>query len=311
VEGTVVRRGVTGDVFLNVMPSGPRIANVKVETSVRNWEITVNAESGNLDAHAQYRYVAKIYDGGRLEKEFASDSPRFTERWRPEKLWDIHTSQNQYQLNLTLTDTGGKELDTALPVVFGFREFWIDGRDFRLNGSRIYLSGTPLDNAQTSAASASYEATRATLRHFKSFGVNLVYTHNYGCEPGTHFGFEQVLRAADDEGMLVAFSQPHFGQYDWTAVDAETHNGYAEHAAFYVRVAQNHPSVVFYSTSHNGAGYSEDMNPDLIDGIHEPRDQCRRVGRSVRDGRRRSSGASIQAAPSIITQAATWARCTR
>jgi beta-galactosidase len=31
--------------------------------------------------------------------------------------------------------------------------------------------------------------------------------------------------------------------------------------------------VVFYSTSHTGAGYSEDMNPDLIDGLHEPRDQ--------------------------------------
>jgi beta-galactosidase len=38
-------------------------------------------------------------------------------------------------------------------------------------------------------------------------------------------------------------------------------------------VAGNHPSVVFYSTSHNGAGYAEDMNPDLTDGIHEPREQ--------------------------------------
>ena len=82
-----------------------------------------------------------------------------------------------------------------------------------------------------------------------------------------------MLRACDDDGMLVAFSQPHFGQYDWTAPDAEQTNGYAKHAAFYVRVAQNHPSVVFYSTSHNGAGYTEDMNPDLIDGVHEPRDQ--------------------------------------
>ena len=88
-----------------------------------------------------------------------------------------------------------------------------------------------------------------------------------------HLGFEEILRAADDEGMLLSFSQPHFSHYDWTAPDADQNNGYAQHAAFYVRLPQNHPSVVFYSMSHNGTGYSEDMNPDMIDGIHADRDQ--------------------------------------
>jgi hypothetical protein len=266
VEGTVQRRGIVGDVGLNAMPSGPRIASVRVSTSVRKWEIAVDAAVEGIE---QYRLIARVYDGDRLVKEFTGGR----DAWRPEKLWDVHTPQNQYRLSATLADTNGKVLDTALPVHFGFRELWIDGRDFYLNGTRIYLSSTPLDNAQTSVASASYDATRATLKHFKTFGMNFVYTHNYGCEPGTHYDFDEVLRAADDEGMLVAFSQPHFGQYDWTAADAEQTNGYARHAAFYAHVAGSHPSVVFYSTSHNGAGYAEDMNPDLIDGVHEPRDQ--------------------------------------
>ena len=72
--------------------------------------------------------------------------------------------------------------------------------------------------------------------------------------------------------MLVAFSQPHFGHYDWKAPDADRNNGYARHAEFYVRAAQNHPSVVLYSMSHNATGYSEDMNPDMIDGIQDARD---------------------------------------
>ena len=42
--------------------------------------------------------------------------------------------------------------------------------------------------------------------------------------------------------------------------------GMQRHAEFYVRAAQNHPSVVAYSTSHNATGYGEDMNPDLTDG---------------------------------------------
>ena len=71
--------------------------------------------------------------------------------------------------------------------------------------------------------------------------------------------------------MLVAFSQPHFAHYDWKAADADRTNGYARHAEFYVRAAQNHPSVVAYSMSHNATGYDEDMNPDLIDGIKDPR----------------------------------------
>src|ERR1035441_10529667 len=175
-----------------------------------------------------------------------------------------HPGQNLSRVNSII--------QVAQRAAMGFREFWIEGRDFYLNGSRIYLSAIPLDNGQLGPASASYDGARATFERFKSFGINFVYTHNYGCEPGTHISFEEVLRAADDEGMLVSFSQPHFGQYDWVAPDAEASNGYAQHAEFYVRVAQNHPSVVCYSTSHNSTGYSEDMNPDMIDGIQNPRD---------------------------------------
>ncbi len=80
------------------------------------------------------------------------------------------------------------------------------------------------------------------------------------------------MRAADDVGLLVAVTQPHFSHYDWKAPDADRTNGYAQHAAYYARMAGNHPSVVFYSMSHNATGYEEDMNPDLIDGVHNPRE---------------------------------------
>ncbi|MGA2673097.1 MAG: glycoside hydrolase family 2 TIM barrel-domain containing protein [Terracidiphilus sp.] len=282
VAGSVERRGLCGDVYLASTPAGARIADVKVETSVRSWEIVFDVALDALDRDRTYLVRARIGDGNQPAKEFTSQpfQPdeltngriRITENWRPEKLWDTHTPQNQYDLNLSLLDSSGKVLDAALPVRFGFREFWIEEKDFYLNGTRLYLAAIPLDNAQGSATMASYEATRATLQRYKSFGINFVYTHNYGCEPGTHRAFEEVLRAADDEGVLVSFSQPHFGQYTWTTPDADTTNGYAQHAEFYVRVAQNHPSVVCYSTSHNGTGYGEDMNPDMIDGILAPRE---------------------------------------
>ncbi|HLK61201.1 MAG TPA: hypothetical protein VKU00_31860, partial [Chthonomonadaceae bacterium] len=167
---------------------------------------------------------------------------------------------------------GNKLRDAAQPVRFGFREFWIEGRDFYLNGSRIYLAVVPVDNAQVGVAWSSYAGAKETLERMKSIGVNFVYTHNYSCEPGTHLSFAEILRAADDVGMLVALSQPHFSHYDWRAPDADRNNGYARHAAFYTGVAQNHPSVVAYAMSHNATGYVEETNPDMMDGIQDPRE---------------------------------------
>jgi len=298
VKGSVARRGLCGDVYLVSAPMGARIADVKVDTSVRKWNITFDAALNGLAVDTQYALRAQLTDNGRSVGEFTSKPFKksvlkngrvaFMENFKPKKLWDVHTPENTYNLNLSLLEASGKVLDVSEPVRFGFREFWIDGRDFFLNGSRIFLSAVPLDNAQIGAAWANYAAARQSLERLKSFGINFVYTHNYSCEPGTHLSFTEVLNAADDVGMLVAFSQPHFGHYEWESPDADEANGYARHAEFYVRAAQNHPSVVFYSMSHNATGYNEDMNPDMIDGIQNPRDTW-----SLRNSRRASRAEAI------------------
>ena len=282
VKGSVARRGLCGDVYLESTPVGSQIVNVKVDTSVRNWEVVFDTALDGLDSEIQYTLRARITMDNRNVKEFTSDTfvkddlrkgrISFTKAWKPGRLWDIDTPQNMYTLSLSLLETNGKVVDVSYPERFGFREFWIDGRDFFLNGTRIFLSSVPLDNAQIGAALANYKAAKESMERLQSFGINFVYTHNYGCEPGSHLSFEEALNAADDTGMLIAFSQPHFAHYDWEMPNADKTNGYARHAEFYVRAAQNHPSVVFYSMSHNATGYSEDMNPDMIDGIQDARD---------------------------------------
>jgi hypothetical protein len=282
VRGTVPRRGLCGDVYLVGTPPGARIAQVNVEASVRKGQVSFDATLDGLSGGRPYSLRANIQRDGRdviafTSKAFQESDTRngriaFSASWTPDRLWDLHTPRNKYSLNLSLLDSNGQVLDTGCAVRFGFREFWIDGRDFFLNGTRIFLSAVPLDNAQISAAQAGYEAAHESMERLKSFGINMVYTHNYGCEPGSHLGFGEILRAADDVGILVSFSQPHFSHYDWKAPDADQKNGYERHAEFYTRAAGNHPSVVFYSMSHNATGYSDDMNPDMIDGIHDPRE---------------------------------------
>ena len=285
LRATVPRRGLCGDVFLVSTPIGARISDFKIDTSVRNGEITFDAAIQNLPADGEYSLHAKVSDHGKAVREFASKPFKasdlkagrfsFTEAWKPaaDKFWDTDTPQNMFDASPSLVRVGGELLDQGDSVRFGYREFWIDGRDFFLNGTRIFLSAVPLDNAEIGAATASYEAARESMERLKSFGVNFVYTHNYDCEPGSHLSFAEILRAADDVGMLVSMTQPHFSHYDWKKPDADQTNGYARHAEFYVRASQNHPAVVAYAMSHNATGYDEDMNPDLIDGIHDPRDQ--------------------------------------
>ena len=187
----------------------------------------------------------------------------FTSEWHAEKLWDINTPQNMYEVKPLAP---GGRLQGArrrrCRSGSGSGRFWINGRDFYLNGSRIYLFGLPLDNAWLGAAWATYNAARETMLRMKSFGTNFVYGHNYGCAPGTHLSYAEILRAADDAGMLLALPMPHFQDYDWKAPDAEQTNGYAAHAEYYVRyVAENHPSVVAYAMSHNACGYFGDEGP--------------------------------------------------
>lgn len=294
VQGRVARRGLCGDVFLVGTPSGARCGDVRIATSVRRGELTVDVALDDLPDGERLEIRARITRDGALEKEFNSRAFQagdlqngrlvFTERWRPEHLWDTHTPDHLFTLEVSLLNAAGGVLDTVWPQRFGFREFWIDGRDFYLNGKRIFLSAVPLDNAQVSVGLATYSAARESLERLQSFGINFVYTHNYGCEPGAHLGFEEILRAADDVGMLVAFSQPHFSHYDWQESEADRDNGYARHAEFYVRAAQNHPSVVAYSMSHNATGYNDDMNPDMIDGVRDTRDSwaMRNMRRALR-----------------------------
>ncbi len=291
VQGRVARRGLCGDVYLASTPSGPRLADIKVDTSVRRRVITFDVALEQLAEDTQYSLRARVVPAGSTRRlaggedrevaefrspAFAARDLRegriaFTQPWTPDRLWDLHTPQHMYDVTVSLEDAAGKVLDASLRERFGTREFWIDGRDFYLNGTRLFLCAVPFDNAQVGAAWADYAGARESLLRLKSFGINFVYTHNYGCEPGSHLSFDEILTAADDVGMLVALSQPHFSHYDWQADDADETNGYARHAESYARTAQNHPSVVAYSMSHNACGYGEDMNPDMIDGVQDPR----------------------------------------
>ena len=136
-------------------------ADYTLRTSVRRAEKEVLA------------LASKPFRGGDVQDGRIS----FATAWKPERLWDLNTPGNVYAVNVSLLDRAGRVLDTAWEERFVFRELWIQGRDFYLNGTRLVLSAVPIDNAVISAGQASYEATRETLRALQEL------RHQHGLHP--------------------------------------------------------------------------------------------------------------------------------
>lgn len=269
-------RGFCGDVFLSSAPAVARIADVKVDTSVRHWMLTVDVSLANMQPGKIYTLRATVHDNNGKEALTAESAPftaadlkngriSFDKAWKTPKLWDTDTPQNMYHLNLDLVQ-GGSTLDTYYPVRFGFREFWIKGRDFILNGSPVHLRALPLNSAVRgwTATDAGYEGARETMERMQSLGFNYVYGHNYGFQPGSHVSYKQILKAADDTGMLFGYSLPNMSHYDWRQHNEKT-NGYERDLAWCVRRAENHPSVVMYAQNHNFLSIRDMFdNPQLL-----------------------------------------------
>lgn len=204
-KATVQLRGLCGDTYLIGTPASERLADVKIETSVQKWELAISAGLEKLNPQGVYRLHAVVTDNGKPVHELTSEPFKeadlkdgrfsFHGDWKPEKLWDLNTPGNQYHLQLSLTNDQNAVIDALPALRFGFRKFRIDGRDFRLNGSRIHCFAVPLDSAQISAAASTYPGARETFRRLKTFGVNLVYTHNYGCIPGQNLGYPRRRRS--------------------------------------------------------------------------------------------------------------------
>jgi hypothetical protein len=60
VKGVVARRGLCGDVYLVSTPRGPRLADVRANTSVRNQECTIDAAMEGLVPDARHSLRVRV-----------------------------------------------------------------------------------------------------------------------------------------------------------------------------------------------------------------------------------------------------------
>jgi beta-galactosidase len=289
--GKLTHRGITGDVFLKSVPRQGAITDTLVITKVADGRIAFDTGLNSLKV-GRYSLKADIFDGANLIKTIHSpeffggnkDGARikFSDKWANAKLWDINRPDNLYSAVLSLIDRNtGKVIDEDFPQNFGFREFVIDGRDFRLNGSKIHLRSMIFD-VRNGAAYTSAAAVRAVLVRLKKDGFNHIISHAYNLAPGRLGYVDALYEEASKMGFLVSLSMPHGTQYEWSLDKPDVAEKYRRDAEYAMRRFQNLPGVVFYSMNHNTAGHKADQNPFLI-GTKETPEQSlsRSPGRSL------------------------------
>ncbi|HWH70843.1 MAG TPA: hypothetical protein VNT26_15750, partial [Candidatus Sulfotelmatobacter sp.] len=250
-------RGLTGSVFLESRSSEARVTDVFVRTSTRKKEIALDVELTSLKQAGQVHIIADMLnEKGEVEKSFSADAAvlaRETQTltvawpWADPRLWDVG-QPNLYTLRLTVTGAG---VDEQYHQKFGFREFWIEGRQFYLNGTVVHLRQPCF-----------YNGPRGQVGDiFSEMGGETVDARGDASDSGRN------LDEADRTGYLVAQYILNANKYLMNSrgvVWEQNRQRALERAAVWMRHYCNHPSVIMWIAGFNFFNSAADADPHFI-----------------------------------------------
>lgn len=273
ISGELAFRGITGDLFLESEPMDNALSDVRIVTSVRKKTISFDTGIRNAE-HGTYRLKAVVRDNNEPVASFRSEPFRIAEKspsvrhtfsaaWIAPKLWDTHHPENLYRAEVTLERTDGTVCDALYPEEFGFREFWVDGRNFYLNGSIFHLRNMASGSARNGAFQSCREIVRNTMKYIRESHFNAIYGLDYSFQPGIVGYIDNVYRESSKEGLLSALTMPHVAHYGWLKTP-EQRELYRRHSELLIRRFQNVPGVVMYAMNHNAAGHIADQDPEMF-----------------------------------------------
>ncbi|WP_242032660.1 beta-galactosidase [Oscillatoria sp. FACHB-1406] len=262
-------RGLIGEVELLSFPNNGRINDVFVQPSVRQKQLKIAVELEKIARAGTVNFTAQIFnEQGQIEKEFSSSAPVKAEEvqtvnlswnWENPRLWDVG-QPNLYTVRLQAKGEGiADEYDQS----FGFREFWIEGKKFFLNGTEIRLRPTLHEDIWRGWAVGLPQVAEAAIAGYVKTGYNIaeLWPWNYRERGRWHFR-EIFLDRADAKGFPVIAPALDAIPYadDWKNKQAS----WEPEMAAELRRDRNHPAILMWANSPNYFGHSDDQNPRRI-----------------------------------------------
>lgn len=254
---TLKSRGLTGNVFLESRSSEARVTDVFVRTSTRNQKLSLDVELTGVPQAGRVQVAAEmVNEKGEMEKTFTADAVvvaggtqalTLSWPWTDPRLWDVG-QPNLYTLRLRVKGAG---VDDEYHQEFGFREFWVEGRQCYLNGSVVHLRQPCFYNGPRMQVGDT----------FSEMGQETVDTRGDTADSGRN------LDAADHEGYLVAEYVLNANKYLMNSkgvVWEQNRQRALDRAAVWIRHYRNHPSVVMWIAGMNFFNNAVDADPRLV-----------------------------------------------
>ncbi|MCU0394496.1 MAG: hypothetical protein MUF29_01195, partial [Chitinophagaceae bacterium] len=260
--------GIVGDVVLRSRPGGASLEDVFVKTSFRQKAATLEVTVCGVQQAAKVRWHALLYNGNTLEKEVYFDEPvakadtqkiTLSFPWPDARLWDL----DKPELYTLVLEAKGGTLADAYTQTFGFREFWIAGKDFLLNGKKIRLR--PFETVNGGGMD---EAIDAQLKAIRKAGFNFMelWPENEA-QRGYYNYYDRVAERADRQGFLISGVLQSLNRfitgpgwvYQWDK--PEVRAAWERWLARQMKRDRNHPSIIMWGTSANFFGSAYDQYP--------------------------------------------------
>ncbi|MCU0772739.1 MAG: beta-galactosidase [Verrucomicrobia bacterium] len=271
-------RGLIGEVFLLSRPRGAHVADVLVRTSTRRQELALDVELRDVSVAGAVSVTAQaVNSAGEVEAEFPGQiqlqsqpvqTVRLAWPWKNPRRWDLG-QPNLYTLRLKFTGPG---LNDEFAQPFGFREFWIEGRKFFLNGSEIRLRPTLMPHEEWSSLGGNLAGMDGVIAGLQKAGFNLAehWPWDHDRRGSVHFR-ELWAERADRAGFLLAgsalsmvnyLSGPNWTLRDWS--EDGLRERYLTRMGDELRRYRNHPAIVMWATTGNFFGHGLDQDPRYL-----------------------------------------------
>ena len=236
--------GICDDVDLISYPP-VYLEDFHITTSVRRSEISIEVNALN-ESKSQRDYDVKLYieDKGSKIKEFPGQAVKidpgkkgdviFSDKWENPHLW---SHQDPYLYTLVMQLRNGNQVIDEKKIRFGFREFWIEGINFYLNGKVLKIRRNELGGANT----RSVEEIKKWMEGLKTININQIRIHNQGFP-------ERIADVADEVGMTLCPESTFWSRTSMYDIEnPEMWENAKIHWKGLVKSFKNHPSVVMYS----------------------------------------------------------------
>lgn len=212
-------------------PPNPGMGNVKVTVKVGN--STGDSAFAVLSILEKRVTVPLDVNGGMVTLDINFPDHRFWDEFHPE-------------LSKLKVDLEANEFRDAREVSFGFRDIKAVGKEFQLNGRRVYFRGTHHggDFPLTGYPPTDVAYWRKIFQINKDWGINHIRFHSF-CPP------EAAFQAADELGIYL---QPEPGMWNEVSPGTPMEKMLYEETDAMIKAYGNHPSFLLFSPGNEPKG---------------------------------------------------------